>query len=362
MSRRRAPAARRSSARGRPAPARRAPRAPRRRVARRPRRARPTTARRPGPPPGSPRGRRRPRRSGRRARSGGGDPRLRPGGAGGHAGPDAALLPAAADRVLRAAGQQVTEQRRTVDQLHPRAGPLERPGVRRGAGPRPAEVRPARRAAYTVIDADPAPVHTTDPKVAAAAPQDAQNSPWYGQLWQSVVIADRPAGKGDAAPSSIAGPASSARHRDQQPARPAHARGGPPPTSPPSRRSSAGAPRGVVAVAHRCPCGDPDVVETAPRLPDGTPFPTTYYLTCPRLTGAISTLEAAGLMREMTDRLDDDPELAAALPRRARGLPAPPGRARRRARDRGHLRRRHADPGQVPARAGRATRWPPAPA
>jgi len=33
--------------------------------------------------------------------------------------------------------------------------------------------------------------------------------------------------------------------------------------------------RALVGVAHRCPCGQPDVVETAPRLEDGTPFPTT---------------------------------------------------------------------------------------
>jgi hypothetical protein len=71
-------------------------------------------------------------------------------------------------------------------------------------------------------------------------------------------------------------------------------------------------PRGVAAVAHRCPCGNPDVLRTEPRLPDGTPFPTTYYATCPRLTGAISTLETSGLMREMTGRLADDPGLAAA--------------------------------------------------
>jgi hypothetical protein len=70
-------------------------------------------------------------------------------------------------------------------------------------------------------------------------------------------------------------------------------------------------PRGAVGVAHRCPCGAPDVVQTAPRLPDGTPFPTTFYLTCPRLAGSLSTAEASGLMREMTDRLADDPELAA---------------------------------------------------
>lgn len=69
--------------------------------------------------------------------------------------------------------------------------------------------------------------------------------------------------------------------------------------------------RGVHAVAHRCPCGNPDVLTTEPALPDGTPFPTTFYATCPRLTGAISTLESAGLMREMSARLAEDAELAA---------------------------------------------------
>lgn len=70
--------------------------------------------------------------------------------------------------------------------------------------------------------------------------------------------------------------------------------------------------RGVLSIAHRCPCGQPDVVETEPRLPDGTPFPTTYYLTCPRATAAVSTLEASGLMREMSERLANDPDLAQA--------------------------------------------------
>ena len=71
-------------------------------------------------------------------------------------------------------------------------------------------------------------------------------------------------------------------------------------------------PRGLRAIAHRCPCGQPDVVETAPRLPDGTPFPTLYYLTCPKASSAIGTLEANGVMKEMTERLGRDPELAAA--------------------------------------------------
>jgi hypothetical protein len=73
--------------------------------------------------------------------------------------------------------------------------------------------------------------------------------------------------------------------------------------------------RGVRAVAHVCPCGLPDVVETAPRLEDGTPFPTLYYLTCPKATGAVSTLESQGLMRDMAERLAEDPELAASYRR-----------------------------------------------
>ena len=67
--------------------------------------------------------------------------------------------------------------------------------------------------------------------------------------------------------------------------------------------------RALRRVAHRCPCGLPDVVETAPRLPDGTPFPTLYYLTCPRAVSAVSRLEAAGTMRLMQERLADDPAL-----------------------------------------------------
>ncbi|GIF12421.1 DUF501 domain-containing protein [Actinoplanes teichomyceticus] len=70
-------------------------------------------------------------------------------------------------------------------------------------------------------------------------------------------------------------------------------------------------PRGTRAIAHRCPCGNPDVVETAPRLDDGTPFPTMYYLTCPHATAACSRLESAGVMRDMQQRLSTDPELAA---------------------------------------------------
>lgn len=70
--------------------------------------------------------------------------------------------------------------------------------------------------------------------------------------------------------------------------------------------------RGALGVAHRCPCGRPDVVATRPRLPGGSPFPTTYYLTCPRASSACSTLESNGVMATMQARLREDPALAAA--------------------------------------------------
>ena len=71
-------------------------------------------------------------------------------------------------------------------------------------------------------------------------------------------------------------------------------------------------PRSIHAIGHRCPCGNPDVVTTEPRLDNGTPFPTTFYLTCPRAASRIGTLEASGMMREMTERIASDPGLARA--------------------------------------------------
>ena len=70
-------------------------------------------------------------------------------------------------------------------------------------------------------------------------------------------------------------------------------------------------PRAVRRIPARCGDGWPAVVETAPLLEDGTPFPTFYYLTCRRLNAALSTLESEGLMRELNDRLCEDPEFAA---------------------------------------------------
>lgn len=70
-------------------------------------------------------------------------------------------------------------------------------------------------------------------------------------------------------------------------------------------------PRGILAVAYRCAHQVPAVVQTSPRLEDGTPFPTMYYLCCKELNAAVSRMESAGLMREMTERLTTDADLAA---------------------------------------------------
>jgi len=64
--------------------------------------------------------------------------------------------------------------------------------------------------------------------------------------------------------------------------------------------------RGVIGIAARCVCGAPTVVATAPRLDDGTPFPTLYYLSHPAATASVSTLEADGVMAEFTEMLAAD--------------------------------------------------------
>jgi hypothetical protein len=89
-----------------------------------------------------------------------------------------------------------------------------------------------------------------------------------------------------------------------------------PPFDPPSERDvrivseQLGRPaRDVVGISARCVCGNPTVVSTAPRLGDGTPFPTLYYLCHPAATAAISHLEAEHVMAELQDGLAEDEEL-----------------------------------------------------
>lgn len=92
-----------------------------------------------------------------------------------------------------------------------------------------------------------------------------------------------------------------------------------PPFDPPSDRDIAvvtaqlGRPaRDVIGIPARCVCGNPTVVSTRPRLSDGTPFPTFYYLTHPAATAAISQLEATQVMNEYNDMLAEDEGLRAA--------------------------------------------------
>ncbi|WP_322411842.1 DUF501 domain-containing protein [Microbacterium invictum] len=73
--------------------------------------------------------------------------------------------------------------------------------------------------------------------------------------------------------------------------------------------------RGVLGIAARCVCGNPTVVATAPRLPDGTPFPTFYYLTHPAATAAMSALEAGHVMPELLAETQADPDRMAAYRR-----------------------------------------------
>ncbi len=70
--------------------------------------------------------------------------------------------------------------------------------------------------------------------------------------------------------------------------------------------------RGEPAVVHRCRWGLPTVVRVDPRLEDGTPFPTTFWLSCPALRSRIGTLEAERSMVGLNDRLQDEPGFAAA--------------------------------------------------
>lgn len=69
--------------------------------------------------------------------------------------------------------------------------------------------------------------------------------------------------------------------------------------------------RDILEIAARCVCGRPLVVKTNPRLSDGTPFPTLYYLTQPAVTATVSTLEATGLMAQLQQQLHEDEELKA---------------------------------------------------
>jgi len=61
----------------------------------------------------------------------------------------------------------------------------------------------------------------------------------------------------------------------------------------------------------RCPHGRPAVIAQPAYLPDGTPFPTTYYLSCPHAVARIDALEATGGVDRYERLVAGDPEAMA---------------------------------------------------
>ncbi|MEX0658784.1 MAG: DUF501 domain-containing protein [Egibacteraceae bacterium] len=70
--------------------------------------------------------------------------------------------------------------------------------------------------------------------------------------------------------------------------------------------------RGRSAAAVRCGWGLPAVLRVSPRLEDGTPFPTLFWLACPLANKHIGRLEAEGTMVGLNEALADDEALASA--------------------------------------------------
>lgn len=70
-------------------------------------------------------------------------------------------------------------------------------------------------------------------------------------------------------------------------------------------------PRDPWRVAARCSYDFPTVIASPPRLADGEPFPTLFWLTCPWLVAAVSDLESAGAAADWAARLEREPELCA---------------------------------------------------
>ncbi len=85
--------------------------------------------------------------------------------------------------------QQVAEQRKTVEELQKEQAKWKDDAyVIQQARERLKFVMPGDRS-YTLLDAEPE--HTGSEGV-ASAPASSKDHPWYGQLWESAVIADDP--------------------------------------------------------------------------------------------------------------------------------------------------------------------------
>lgn len=71
--------------------------------------------------------------------------------------------------------------------------------------------------------------------------------------------------------------------------------------------------RGGIEVASRCPYGVVQVIANPPLLPDGTPFPTLYWLSCPLLCRSVSRLESGDFRLRLRARMENDPGFAESL-------------------------------------------------
>jgi uncharacterized protein len=71
-------------------------------------------------------------------------------------------------------------------------------------------------------------------------------------------------------------------------------------------------PRSRVEVLRRCHLGLPVVIAVPPILDDGTPFPTSYWLTCPLAVRRIGRVEAEGGVRAAAAMIGADSQFAAA--------------------------------------------------
>lgn len=66
-------------------------------------------------------------------------------------------------------------------------------------------------------------------------------------------------------------------------------------------------------IVSRCHLDLPVVIRVPPTLPDGTPFPTLYWLTCPLITTRIGRLEGSGGVRRMEGKAAAEPRFKMAL-------------------------------------------------
>ena len=294
----------------------------------------------------------------------------------------AAGLPDQQAEIARTEAAQA-DQRERIGEAVAAGGEVGRPGVHRDRRRVAAStcVRPGELLLLIHDDRD----LTTDPGAGRRPGDPRRRETWYDTLWSSIQAADeRDRSRRRDRPARVV-------IRGRRPGPPVRATGRagtdgdatvvPPPepaaelVPPPVREPATEADLAVVAAQlGRTPRGTRGGGAPLPVRPartwwrprrgcaDGTPFPTLYYLTCPRATAACSRLESAGLMREMAARLADRPGAG----RRATGAAHEDYLARREAIGEvpeiaGHLGRRHAGAGSSACTCTSGTRWPPGP-